>query len=142
MKYAVYHLPDDIIYHIGKFVRPVDMIWFSKRKYLTYHNLLTNEEFMINNCKNYSYLRLIIRNDYYFVLSQVLRDHGLTWVRKVKRVVYETCVFSTFIEFLIYLTEKYESARSHNTIIIFLKKNKLYVNRHKKTKRRNIKWRA
>ena len=51
MKYAVYHLPDDIIYHIGKFVRPVDMIWFSKRKYLTYHNLLTNEEFMINNCK-------------------------------------------------------------------------------------------
>ena len=74
------------------------MIWFSK-KYLTYHNLLTNEEFMINNCKNYSYLRLIIRNDYYFVLEQTLRDHGLTWVRKVKRVVYETCIFSTLLNF-------------------------------------------
>lgn len=136
----MYHLPDDIIYHIGKFVREIDFVWSSKTKYQSNHNFYIQEHW-VNKSLRESYIRMVIRNDYYIILGQLLLDFGVFWVT-TKKERFEIYVFSNFMELLIFLTEKYESTRCNNTITIFLKKNKLYVNRHKKTKRRNIKWKG
>lgn len=140
MRYKMYHLPDDIIYHIGKFVREIDFVWSSKEKYLLNHKYYIEEK-LLNKSLRDSYIRMVIRNDYFIVLGQLLSDFGVSWVTH-KRERFEIHVFSNFMELIIFLTEKYQSTRCNNTIVLFLKKKKLYVNRHKKTKRRNIKWKG
>ena len=136
MRYMLYHLPDDIIYHIGKFVREIDFVWSSKKNYLFNHSYYIQEKWLNKSLRD-SYIRI----DYYIVLSQLLLDFGMYWVT-MKKERFEIHVFSNFMELLLFLTEKYQSTRCNNTITIFLKKKKLYVNRHKKTKRRNIKWKG
>ena len=116
----LYHLPDDIIYHIGKFVREIDFVWSSKKHYLSNHCFYIQESW-INKSLRDSYIRMVIRNDYYIILNQLLLDFGMYWVT-MKKERFEIHVFSNFMEMLIFLTEKYQSTRCNNSIILFLKK--------------------
>ena len=102
MRYMMYHLPDDIIYHIGKFVREIDFVWSSKTKYQSNHNFYIQEPW-VNKSLRESYIRMVIRNDYYIILGQLLLDFGVFWVT-TKKERFEIYVFSNFITLSYLLT--------------------------------------
>ena len=61
---------------------------------------------------------MVIRNDYFIVLGQLLLDFGVSWVTH-KRERLNSCLYN-FMELIIFLTEKYQSIRCNNTIVLFL----------------------
>ena len=137
----LYILPEDIIWMIGKYVRDVDKIWLCKKyyyhnHYLLFENSTKREKVSIPLLKN------IIRNDYEFILQQLLNIYGDLWSKyhSNKKYKYESMVFPSFMDMLMFWNRKYKSGRCENIMIEYLKYNGFRANRYKQNKQRNIRW--
>tara|TARA_B000000557_G_scaffold263842_1_gene267617 strand:- start:2744 stop:3193 length:450 start_codon:yes stop_codon:yes gene_type:complete len=137
----LYYLPEDIIWLIGKYVRDHDKIWLCKRYYFTYHHLVFESGLKREKVFD-DYMRKVLRNNSFFVLTHLLELFGSKWILYPpnKRWKYKNMVFPSYMDMVIYWSKSFKSGRCENNIIDYLKNNGFSTNRYKQNKQRNIKW--
>jgi len=110
-------LPDDLIMLIWiKYINPINKIWINKENYEKYHYLI------FYNIKNYdNYIKDIIRLDYNYVAKFILNEQLQNWIKNKKKIKYQNLIFPTYINYINFLINKYNSGKIKNEIITNLK---------------------
>tara|TARA_X000000368_G_scaffold320028_1_gene257259 strand:- start:1159 stop:1533 length:375 start_codon:yes stop_codon:yes gene_type:complete len=121
---------------IFEYVRDEEKIFVNKEYYFKYHHLLKNK---IDNKHYDNYLRDIIRNDYSFVLNQLLEENYEKWISKKKRI-HKNIIYNNYSDYLIGLCMDYESTKCRELINDFYNKKGLSKNLHKKNRNNNKRW--
>ena len=131
-------MPEDIIGVIYEFLPITTLYTLNKNLFsLHYPTVLSTA----SATKFKSYVRNIIRNDYDFKLSHLLKLNYQKW-NKQSSWKYKRHTFPSYMVFLKLLSTEYNSTRCRQLIDNYLK-NDLSLSKkkkHKKIRHKNIKW--
>ena len=131
-------LPEVIVDIVFSFV-PINLIYNLNHFYLdtTYPNLIKNKKF---DKRLNAYMRYIIRNDCSIFLNIILLQK-FSYFASFKNWKYNYQTFPNYIEYLRSYTIQISTTNCRNIIEFYISKEPVSAkNRHKKIRRRNIKW--
>jgi hypothetical protein len=118
-------------------------IFLNKRYYKKFHYLIRN---IIINHGTYngveSYIRYIIRNDYYFPFERLIEENFNKWLY-MKRYAYKDMIFPSYIKFLIYYCTEFGSSACLNKLITnenYIKLFGIFKKEHKNIINTSIRW--
>ena len=126
-------LPDVLIDIIQSYLPINKIIFLNKINYLTNHKSLYINKDIFDN-----YVRDMVRNDYSFVLEQILEENYKKWLKK--RLKYKNIIYHNYISFLTSFCIENRATNCRNIISIFLEKHGISKNQHKNNTFINIKW--
>lgn len=127
------YLPDEILNIIFNYINPYNKLLLNKFFYNKYNYLIFK---IIPERRYESYVRDIIRNDYNFIFKNILNNYFDNWC-KIKYYNYKNIIYNTYINFLIFYSNKYNSNKCLNEInykITGIKKTLLKNNKTKYNK--------
>ena len=127
-------LPDDVINVIFEFIPYNNLICVNSSYYNLYHYLIKNDIQLFE-----SYIRDMIRSDYYFVFKQLIRENIEIWIRN-RQYRYKNMVFSNYIYFVLHFCIENKSERCRTILVEEFAKRDLCRNLHKKNVIKYIKW--
>jgi hypothetical protein len=131
-------LPIDVMKIIFEYINVKTLLWVSKKYYIKYHNVLTSN-MLRKNYNEESYLRNIIKNDYYFVFQRNVEERIYKWI-SIKSPVYNNIVFKNYLHFLINYCIDKNATRCRNVLVDYMKQIGLYENiKNKKSYNNKIK---
>lgn len=87
-------LPDDLLIIVWSYIQPINKIFLNKSYYIKYNNLIDK---LITNYD--SYLRDIIRHDYYFVFNYILLRNFNKW-NIINNIHYNNIIFPSYINYI------------------------------------------
>jgi len=129
-------LPEDIINYIKDFVPKSYFVFTNKTDYIIYHNVIRD------TLKNYdSYVKFMIKRDYYFVFNMVIRENYQKWL-KFTNVFYKNIMYKNYLYFIISFCIENESLRCYKNLCEFIEEEGLCKNLHKKNIHKYIKWKT
>jgi len=131
-------LPEVIVDIVFSFI-PRNLIYNLNHFYLdsTYLSLIANRKL---DKKFNSYMRYIIRNNCTIFLNKIL-SQKFSYLASFKNWKYNSQTFSNYIEYLREYTIRFSKTNCRNIIECYISKEPVSAkNRHKKIRRRNIKW--
>ena len=124
----VNRLPNEIVIMIKDFIPKSIFSLLSKDHYLFHFpekQLYLENNYNIryphyngsdNSHKSYdSYIRFIIRNDSNFIFENILKMNYDKWC-KIKKWSYKNLKFKNYIQYILYLCQKYTSGKCKNII--------------------------
>lgn len=127
-------LPDDIIREIFDYIPRQKVVFINSSYYNLYHYLIKNDIQLFE-----SYIRDMIRSDYYFVFKQLIRENIEIWIRN-RQYRYKNMVFSNYIYFVLHFCIENKSERCRTILVEEFAKRDLCRNLHKKNVIKYIKW--
>ncbi len=131
-------LPEVLVDIIFSFI-PRNLIYNLNHLYLdsTYLSLIANRK--LDNQFN-AYMRYIIRNNCTIFLNKIL-SQKFSYLASFKNWKYNSQTFPNYIEYLREYTIRISKTNCRNIIECYISKEPVSTkNRHKKIRRRNIKW--
>lgn len=137
-------LPDEIaMVHIFPKLKPESLVWLNRENYIKYHYTLNK---LIPKGRHAQYpqgsfeafIRYTIRNDYSFILKQLLIERKDKWL-KMRDYHYDTSYFNTYLHFLTYFAFKNASYKCEQ-LVNTVGKAELGEKWYKRSKVRNIRW--
>ena len=124
-------------------------IFLNKKYYNKYHYLIRkiiiNKSVSSQFFSSYgmeSYIRYIVRNDYYFPFERLIDENFNKWLF-MKRYRYKDMVFQNYIRFLIYYCNEFSASSCLNKLITNDKYIKLFgicKKEHKNIINTSIRW--
>jgi hypothetical protein len=91
-------LPEDVVlYEILPSISSEVIAGLNRQNYTDFHSCLKNR---IPGMRYESYIRRTARNDHSFVFEQILGENFDKW-RSMKKYLYNSCIFETYLHFLI-----------------------------------------
>jgi hypothetical protein len=108
------YLPDDVVILIWNKLHITQKIFINKEYYLKYYYLIDS---IINKGRYDSYIRDIIKNDYIFVFKNIIQNKFKLWSQKIN-YKYKNIIYYDFIEFIIFYSNKNNSHKCHNLIML------------------------
>ena len=102
-------------------------------------NIIKNRKIVktTNIYNNISHIRMIIRNDLNFILSNILTYNFINWLN-IKNYIYNKLKFRNFTEFIMYYANENNADKCKNIMIDYFDIYGLSKNRHKKINYKNI----
>ena len=136
-------LPDEMINEIFQYIPNHVISWTSRENYIKYH-YLTKYKLTIEYD---TYMRNIIRKNFYFVFSRNLEENFEKWIMP-KKTLYKKNIYSCYLSFIWDICNEYESTSCKNTIIYYMNSKPNYQvklndnaeNIYKKKTKKNL-WR-
>jgi|TARA_R110002074_G_scaffold236979_3_gene408820 hypothetical protein len=131
-------LPEEVVDIIFSFV-PINLIYNLNHLYIEniYSLLIKNKT--IDKTFN-SYIKHIIRYDCSMFLNKIFENKFL-YLTSLSNWKYNSHTFPNYIEYLRAYTIEFSKTKCRNLIELYISKEPVSVkNRHKKIRRRNIKW--
>jgi len=122
-------LPDDILLYIKPYISKEILVLTSKRYYLKYRKTIDS---IIPEKRYEGYLRNIVRYDYEFIFSFLLKKHKQEWIKN-KRIKYKNLIFDNKLYFLNYYALENNSTKCRELLNIHAK-SILGKKWHKKSK--------
>lgn len=129
------NLPDDVIDIIFTLISPKSKIFLTKSFYNQYNNYIDQ---IINDNKIESYIRDIVRKDYFFSFKAIFYRNLSHWMLMTNYPYSKNIVFENYLAFLKYYAEKNSSSKCFNFINKHYKSDNLKSHKYKFSK--NIKW--
>lgn len=140
----LHDLPEEIVSeHIFPKLNPETLVWLNKENYIKHHDRIyklipkgRHAQFPQGSYE--AHVRYIVRNDFSFVLKQILDERKGKWI-KMRKFLYKSEWFSTYLHFLgnfAFNNASYKCERLINSVGLSELGEKWY----KKSKTRNIKW--
>jgi hypothetical protein len=106
-------LPEDVVlYEIFPNLMDDVLVGLDRINYAKFHTCLRDK---IPSMKYESYIRRTARNDHYFVFEQLLDENFDKW-RSMKKYEYRSCVFETYLHFLVQFCMDLDSPRCREAI--------------------------
>ena len=106
-------LPEDVVLYeiLPNFMNDM-LVGLNRNNYAKYHTCL---RYKIPNIKYESYIRHTVRHDNFFVFQKLLDENFDKW-RMMKKYEYRSCVFETYLHFLVQFCLDLDSPRCRETI--------------------------
>jgi len=134
-------LPLELVQHIMEFIPTIVSVFLSKKLYLKYHDVTRKHIPLYEN-----YVRDMVRNDYHFVFSLLLKESMDYWSRR-KKYNYKDVIYYDYNYFLLEYCIENKSSHCKNLIrtVVFdaptyANRTGLSKNQHKKNIRKNVRW--
>lgn len=130
-------LPSDMIRIISRYI-PIDVLqWLSKKNYIQYrHTKIINVNLISKRKYLEKLIRFIIRNDYHFILANLLNKQPQLW-KYDKTYNYNNILYPSYLIYIYQSCIKYSSTKCRNLITedntIYSAYKKKYKNNHKYT---------
>lgn len=118
--------PIDVMKIIFEYINVKTLLWVSRKYYIRYHNILTSN-MLRKNYNEESYLRNIIKKDYYFVFERNIEERIYKWI-SIKNPIYNNAVYKNYVYFLISYCIDKNATRCKNILIEHMKQLGLYEN--------------
>jgi len=128
-------LPEDVIFIIKEYIPESVLMILTKENYMKYHPKM---KYMIPLMDYSKYIRSTIRNDYYFVFEQLLRENIFKWYN-MKKFIYQNMIFDNYLRYLNQLCIDYKSNKCRNLIKMYADKE-IGKKWYKKTRVTNNRW--
>ena len=121
MNIELYYLPEDVLFIIWDFIKDTDKIVWCKQFYFRYHSFLYREKLLYNK----SYLYFVVKNDYSFILENIIENNREDIIKKTKKFGYKNFSFSSKLAFIYHYASVLGSTKCHNYSSLFIKENNL-----------------
>jgi hypothetical protein len=129
-------LPEELVTCIYDYI-PLSALAFLKREYyIKYHKYI---KYYIPIALRDNFLRDILRKDSDFVLDQIIKENGDSWLNS-KRYKYKYIIYSDYFHYLYYFCCENNATNCKNLFAEFLKKRGISKNQHKKNIDTNVRW--
>ena len=129
-------LPKELVTFIYDYI-PLSVFAFLNREYyVKYHKYI---KYSIPNNIQDNFLRDILRKDNDFVLEQLIKENGESWLNS-KRYKYKYVIYSDYFHYLYYFCSDNKATNCKNLFADFLKKRGISKNQHKKNIITNVRW--
>jgi hypothetical protein len=122
----VNRLPEDVVYLIWTYVRPVNMVGLNRTLYHQHH-------FGLRKCipKFENYVRDTVQRDNEFVFEKIVEENIHEWL-KSRTYYYKGILFNNYIYFMNYFCIEHDSEQCRQIINRHLVNRNLRRNLHKK----------
>jgi hypothetical protein len=110
------NLPECMIDTIKTYIPTIVLINLTKKDYLKNHTLLKSH---INKKNSEVYIRCMIRQDNFFVFSNILNENSERWL-KMEQYYYKGEIYCNYIYFLASYCIDHESIHCKSLIVQFL----------------------
>jgi hypothetical protein len=134
-------LPLEIVQHVKEYIPTIVSVFLSKKNYMKYHHVVRKHIPLYEN-----YVRDMVRNDYDFVFSLLLKESMDYWSRR-KKYNYKDVIYYDYNYFLLEYCIENKSSHCKNLIrtVVFdappsANTTGLSKNQHKKNIRKNVRW--
>lgn len=128
-------LPNELQDIIQSYLPICVLVFLNKTNYYLHH------KDYIKNIICDSYIRLIIRNNGYFILENLLQEYCKKyyklWTTKYK---YKTTLYSDYLHFLTYYSIENKANECKKILLLFSENHGISKNQHKKNTSINIRW--
>jgi len=126
---------EDVIREIGLFL-PIETIMFlNKSKYEEYQKFIWS-----GWNKGYErLLRRILRNDYDYLFFQKLKINYKKWI-KLKNWRYNNIVFGSYLNYLRFLCDEYNSGKCKKILDSYKKKQGFNKNKYRNNRHVRVRW--
>ena len=133
-------LPEVIVDIVFSFI-PIDHIYNLNHSYLdATYSLIIKNRIENKQMPPDSYMRYLIRCNCIMFLNKTF-EHHFSYFSSFKNWKYKSNTFPNYIEYLRAYTITLTKTKSRNLIELYISKEPVSMkNRHKKIRRRNIKW--
>uniref|UniRef100_A0A6C0AWX7 Uncharacterized protein n=1 Tax=viral metagenome TaxID=1070528 RepID=A0A6C0AWX7_9ZZZZ len=118
----IQYLPYEIISIIWNKLSKFQKVFVNKENYLKFNNLIDK---MIIRGRYESYIRDIIRNDYKFIFENIFHRRYNDWLYRRYDYKYDNKIYSNYIDFLLFYTNKNNSRKCYNFINLQLQLSEL-----------------
>ena len=126
-------LPNELRDLIKSYLPISVLVFLNKKNYIYLHNLY------IKHKMNDSYIRFIIRNNYWFILNNLLENYYKLWTKKNK-YKYKNIIYSDYLQFITHYCIENNANDCKNIILLFIEKLGMSKNQHKNNTTINIRW--
>ena len=130
----IYKLPDDIINIIKDYLQNTTLVFVNKINYNSYHYLIKKH---IHNYE--SFIRDMIRKDYYFFFNKVIRENFDNWLN-IRQYRYKTMIYNSYIYFVFFYCIEQQADACKNILLELFEERNFGKNLHKKKVIKYIKW--
>ena len=128
-------LPVDIINYIKEYVPFITIIFLEKNTYILYHDYIVYK--ILGKIEKY--IRFIIRNDFEFVLNQMMHTYYKKWINQQK-YLYKDTIYYNYLSFILFFITENNSNKCKRLLNDHLKKHGISKNLYKNNTFINKRW--
>ncbi len=121
MNIELHNLPEDILFVIWDFIKDTDKIVLCKQFYFRFHSDLYREKYIHNK----TYLYFLVKNDYSFILENIISNNREDIIKKTKKFTYKNFSFASKLAFVHHYASTLGSTKCHNYSSFYIKENNL-----------------
>ena len=137
------NIPIEIEREIYSYISNDIMMCSSKHFYLKYHSSVVKKILKNKRIEYDTYIRNIVRNDYYFIFENVVKENFNKWTNNYtnnnpnknnifKKYIYKTNIYKNYTDFLLDFCTENESTKCRNLIAIRLKSKEEKIRKREK----------
>lgn len=130
-------LPEVLVDIVYDYVPLSTKLFLTKKDYCANHHIVKS---LIDRRQYENYIRSMVRQDNFFVLSFLITENILIWIR-IRNYLYKDQTYENYIFFLHEYCIENESTRCKEIINRVIKIFRFNKNRHKKRISNNLRWR-
>lgn len=127
-------LPNDVLNIIKEYLNYHSLVFLNKTYYDLYHYSIKEKI-----TKYESYIRYIIKRDYYYVFNKVIRENFDNWI-DIRKYRYKYMIFNSYIYFIMHFCMEECSEKCTKVLLNIFKERNFGKNLHKKKVVKYIKW--
>jgi len=131
-------LPIELVDIVYSYIPKSITMFLTKKNYIETHYLIRQ---FIDKIKIEQYIRAMVRDDNYFVFSQLLVENYQRWLN-MKKYYYKECIYGNYLNFLESYAIDNKSSKCRKLILNLFEEEGLNKNQHKKNTTRYIRWKT